>query len=142
MKLHRILLLTLFTLSGTLTLSAHHSVHGTYDSSNPVTLSGVITKSERRNPHTRIELEVPDVNGTGTVWIIELAAPRKLFEKNFDLALIDAGQHVTVEAWRARDLQGPNKNWVAGRVLITRDGTRWDIHDAWADFLIAPGAPR
>ena len=44
-------------------LLAHHSFGAEYDSTKPVTITGVITKIEWTNPHSYFFLDVKDADG-------------------------------------------------------------------------------
>ena len=47
----------------TATTSAHHSVSGQYDTSKPMTLTGVISKVDWINPHIYLHLDVKEKDG-------------------------------------------------------------------------------
>ena len=54
--------------------SAHHSVSGQYDSSKPLTLTGVISKVDWINPHIYLHLDVKDKDGAVTNWTLSTLA--------------------------------------------------------------------
>src|SRR3989442_10491995 len=99
MNIHRILLIAMLAACGTPWLSAHHSIRGKYDSSSTVSLTGVLAKVELVNPHVRIELSGQDVDRKVTTWLIEMASPYSLLQRNFDMKLLGVGRPVTLEAW-------------------------------------------
>jgi len=51
--------------------AAHHSFGAEYDVSQPITLTGVLTKIEWTNPHTHIYLDVADERGAVVNWQLE-----------------------------------------------------------------------
>ena len=53
---------------------AHHSMEG-FDRDKNVTLSGTVKQFKWANPHSWIELEVPNDNGAVETWNIEMTAP-------------------------------------------------------------------
>src|SRR4051794_18343587 len=50
---------------------AHHSAAATYDTSKPVTLKGVVTKLDWKNPHVYYYIDVTDPAGNVMNWAIE-----------------------------------------------------------------------
>ena len=52
-------------------LTAHHSFGVFFDASKPVTLTGVITRVDWRNPHTHLYLDVKDPQGKVVNWTLE-----------------------------------------------------------------------
>lgn len=85
------------------TLPAHHSGGRTYDLSRPITLAGVVSKTEWVNPHVQIYLDVTSANGVVTTWTLEGGAPNTLRQSGVDLGAIKQGERVTVDVWIARD---------------------------------------
>jgi hypothetical protein len=56
-------------------VTAHHSVPGTYDISKQITLQGVVTKIQWRNPHTRLWMDVKNEDGIVFSWQLEFPVP-------------------------------------------------------------------
>jgi Family of unknown function (DUF6152) len=81
---------------------AHHSVSGTFDISKEITIRGVVTKIEFRNPHTLFWVDVKDDSGALTTWELELAPPNAL-KRTRGLDFVKAGDQVTVVLWQAKD---------------------------------------
>lgn len=134
MSIHRTLFLSALLALPTSALSAHHS-GARFDSARTVPLSGVISKLSLVNPHVSIAIDVRTSDGKVTTWTIEMAAPGALKKRNFDMKVLTVGHQVTVECWLAKG----EEKWASGRVLITSDGKRLDIHDVWFDM---PNLPR
>ena len=74
-KIPSFVLLTLGLLLPTLSALAHHSVLAEYDSKNPVTLNGVITRVLWINPHTFWYVDTKDANGYVKHWQVEGPSP-------------------------------------------------------------------
>ena len=83
-------------------VAAHHSVSATFDISKEITILGVVTKIEWRNPHTRFWVDARNDDGTVSNWELELAPPNAL-KRKVGLDFIKAGDQVTVILWRAKD---------------------------------------
>jgi hypothetical protein len=65
---------------------AHHAVQSQFDSEKPIELTGVLTRVEWVNPHSRVYLLVTSKDGTKTEWMLETLAPNKLREKGLGRA--------------------------------------------------------
>src|SRR2546427_13094563 len=58
---------------------AHHSFSSEYDSKQPITLKGLVTKIEWQNPHAYFYVNVKDdTTGAVTNWALEMGAPSGL----------------------------------------------------------------
>jgi hypothetical protein len=83
---------------------AHHNMSALYDFNNRVTMSGILTKFDWRNPHIELIVEVTN-NGQVETWTLE--GPPPVFFKERDISKSDFenafGKTVTAEASRARD---------------------------------------
>jgi hypothetical protein len=100
---------------------AHHSFGAEYDSSKPVTLTGVVTKIEWTNPHFYFFIDVTDKDGAVANWKFEGYPPNVLsrigWRKDVTMRI---GDTVTVFAWRARD----NANLAHSRTVTFKDGKK------------------
>jgi hypothetical protein len=99
---------------------AHHSFAAEFDAKKPVTLNGVVTKIEWTNPHTYFYVDVNDVSGSITNWILETAGPNTLTRLGWNRRSLKVGDHVTVTGYRARD----GSNIASAREVILSDGRR------------------
>src|SRR5262245_8686438 len=54
-------------------LQAHHSIASEFDFEKPVELKGVLKRMDWINPHPILHLEVTNVEGLKTVWIVQTA---------------------------------------------------------------------
>jgi hypothetical protein len=95
---------------------AHHSFVAEYDGSNPVKVSGVVTKVEWTNPHIWFYVDVKDDAGRITNWGFSGWAPGILMRRGISRSAMKVGDVVVVEGFRARD--GSN-NASGGRVTFS-----------------------
>src|SRR5277367_864908 len=89
---------------------AHHSFV-MFDTGKQVTLTGVVTTFEWTNPHTYIELDVPDAAGAVKHWSIELGSPSILHNSGWKHNTLAMGDKVTL-------LINPLKNGTPGGLLL------------------------
>ena len=103
-----------------LPLSAHHSFAAEYDSKQPMSVAGVVTKIEWTNPHAYVYLDVTDESGKVTNWAFEGYPPNTLKRTGFARGLLKQGDRITLTAWRSKD--GSNRG--AGREVTMADGKK------------------
>ena len=102
-------------------LLAHHSFGAEYDSTKPVTLTGVITKVEWTNPHSYFFLDVKDAKGNVANWKLEGYPPSVLSRTGWKKDVtMKTGDTVTVFGWHARD----GTNWAHSREVTFADGKK------------------
>ena len=84
--------------------SAHHSFAAEFDRSQPITITGSVTKVEWENPHARFYVDAKDEK-TGEVanWDFELASPNGLMRRGWTRNSMKIGDVVTVEGFRAKN---------------------------------------
>ena len=75
----------------------HHSP-AAFDRTKKVTLVGTVKEFRWQNPHTWIEVEVPDEKDKGklVVWGVELTSPTYLIRAGWKSNIIKPGDKVTV----------------------------------------------
>ncbi len=85
-------------------LWAHHSFAAEYDSKQPVTLKGAVTKVEWMNPHVYFYIDVrEDQTGKITNWAFEMGAPAVIQRNGWTRNSMKIGDLVIVEGTRAKD---------------------------------------
>jgi hypothetical protein len=84
-------------------ISAHHSVAGQYDPSNPVTVEGTIVEVLMRNPHSRIRLDITDDAGDTQTWTLEMDDVEDMAEQGVTSETLLVGDEIVVLAFPARD---------------------------------------
>jgi hypothetical protein len=77
------------------TAYAHHSMAG-FDRTNTKTLVGTVRQFKWANPHSWIELEVPNDKGAVEVWNAEMTAPGILARAGWKSTLLKPGDKVTI----------------------------------------------
>jgi hypothetical protein len=82
---------------------AHHAFAAEYDTSKPITLTGVVTKLEWTNPHAHVLLSVKDESGATTVWDFELGSPNGLARRGWSRSSLKPGDMVTAMGYKAKD---------------------------------------
>jgi hypothetical protein len=76
---------------------AHHSMAG-FDRTKTVTLVGTVKQFKWANPHSWIELDVPDGKGGSTDWNVEMTSPAVLIRAGWKSNVMKPGDKVTVMA--------------------------------------------
>ena len=77
------------------TAFAHHSAAG-IDQTKSVNVEGTVKMFKWANPHSWIELEVPDGKGGVTDWNIEMTSPAVLIRAGWKSSVMKPGDKVTV----------------------------------------------
>jgi hypothetical protein len=109
----------LLTILATAT-SAHHSFAAEYDNTQPVKVTGVLTKVEWTNPHVWFYLDVKDDKGTVTAWGFSGGPPGVLQRRGIPKSVLKIGETIVVEGFRARD----GSNNASGGTVTFTDGRR------------------
>jgi len=86
----------------------HHSF-AMFDTTNQITISGVVTAFEWTNPHVYIEVDVPD-GASVKHWAIELGSPSILMRGGWKFDTIKKGDKITA-------VVSPLRNGDAGSLL-------------------------
>ncbi len=73
----------------------HHSMAG-FDRAKSVTLSGTVKQFKWANPHSWIEMEVPNAKGEPVTWNVEMTAPGILARAGWKSNVLKPGDKVTV----------------------------------------------
>jgi hypothetical protein len=68
----------LFVLAVGAPVLAHHSANAQFDTSKEMVLTGVLTKLEEINPHSKWHVDVKNPDGTVTSWLLEGVSPNNL----------------------------------------------------------------
>ena len=74
---------------------AHHSMAG-FDRTKTVTLVGTVKQFKWANPHSWIEMDVPDGKGGSTDWNVEMTSPAVLIRAGWKSSVMKPGDKVTV----------------------------------------------
>jgi hypothetical protein len=76
--------------------AAHHG-WSSYDSTNTLTLTGVIRESGYEHPHGHVRLEVP-----GKTWMVVLAPPSRMERRGLPAEALTVGTKATVVGYPSR----------------------------------------
>lgn len=76
---------------------AHHSMAG-FDRTKTVTLTGTVRQFKWANPHSWIEMEIPDGKGGVATWNVEMTSPAVLIRAGWKSSALKPGDKVTVMA--------------------------------------------
>jgi hypothetical protein len=102
---------------------AHHSQAAQYDTSKEVKIQGTLVQFQFRNPHTFIQVEAPDDNGTVVRWSIEWGGVGQLNGQGVTRTTLKYGDPVIITANPSRT---PNDHKLHMLTLKrTSDGFGW-----------------
>ena len=113
----------------TLPTTAHHSPT-IYDRARDLTLQGVVTKFEWKNPHVYIQVETENDADESVVWMIEARPPSSMIKLGWSRRSLSPGEHVTVAANPARNA---NRKMALGQSVLKEDGTLLSILSIFAE---------
>lgn len=99
---------------------AHHSFAAEYDNTQPVKVTGVLTKVEWTNPHIWFYLDVKDDRGTVANWGFSGGPPGVLQRRGILKERLKIGETIVVEGFRARD----GSTNASGGTVTFADGRR------------------
>ena len=74
---------------------AHHGRGATYDMNKRVTLKGVVSRVDWRNPHVVIYMDVKDDAGKVVTWGFENAGVSQLAQAGYNRNTLKVGQDIT-----------------------------------------------
>ena len=76
---------------------AHHSMAG-FDRNKTVNLVGTVKQFKWANPHSWIEMEIPNDKGSVDIWDVEMTSPAVLIRAGWKSNTIKPGDKVSVAA--------------------------------------------
>ncbi len=105
-----------------LPVAAHHSFAAEYDSAQPVTMTGPVTKVDWANPHVYFYIDVKDqATGKVTNWAFEMGAPAVLQRSGWKRSSVHIGDVITVHGTKAKD---GSSHGNARSVVLTATGEK------------------
>jgi hypothetical protein len=113
-------------------LAAHHEILAKFDDHKPVTLNGVVTLVDWRNPHVHVFMNVADAKGAVVNWAIELEGPIDLQMNGWSRDSLRPGDRIHVDGLAARN--GSHQAWGNSVVLRTSGKSVYNVS-------LAPPAP-
>ena len=121
----RRLLAGVFGMLAMTSVAAHHSP-AAFDRTKEVKLAGTVKEFRWQNPHSWIEIMVPNDRGEAVLWSVELTSPTYLVRAGWKSNTIKAGDKVsvTLNPIRSGDPGGifVSVTLADGRVLSGRGG--------------------
>jgi hypothetical protein len=87
--------LTLIVLLAARPAAAHHSA-AMFDRDKQVSLTGTIVQFEWSNPHSWIQIDVPNENGGMDRWSVECNSPNNLVRQGWKSTSLKPGDKVTI----------------------------------------------
>lgn len=91
----RVSVLFAFSMAAVSPAFAHHSFT-MFDMSKKITLVGTVTSFEWTNPHSYIEIDVPDDHGGTKHWSIEMGSPSILMQSGWRFRSLKKGDKTTL----------------------------------------------
>jgi hypothetical protein len=76
---------------------AHHSFAAAYDTTNAITVHGVISQVLLRNPHSWFVIDVKDASGKVEQWSFEAGTPSGMIRNGYKPDIIKQGAEVTIK---------------------------------------------
>jgi len=107
------------SLAGVSTLSAHHTATNVYDPAKLVTVQGVVSELDWKQPHVIIHLDVKAEDGHFVRWDVEAQNPRAVLRNGLQQDAVRPGTAISSTGCLARD--GSQKMYAKNIVLS--DGT-------------------
>ena len=117
-------------------LIAHHEILAKFDDHKPVTLNGIVTLVDWRNPHVHVFMNVADAAGAIN-WAIELEGPIDLERSGWSRETLRPGDRVRVAGFAARN--GSHQAW--GNSVVMR-ATGKAVYNVTLTPPAAPLEPR
>ncbi|MDB4512095.1 DUF6152 family protein [Arenicella sp.] len=99
----RIIRISLMSLIFTVgTVSAHHSVSYHFDADSPSSINGVVKQFRLRNPHTEMQVDVTNTDGSITTWRVEMTSRATLEKQGWTISQFRPGQQIKIDGFSAR----------------------------------------
>jgi len=103
MRTHIPVVVAGFLVAGVMPIVAHHSFAAEYDATQPVKVTGIVTRVEWTNPHIWFYVDVKNADGSVTNWAFSGGAPGQLMRRGINKEALKIGSEVVVEGFRAKD---------------------------------------
>ena len=98
---------------------AHHSVSGNFDQDARHDITGTLTAFHLRNPHSHLEVDVVEDDGTVSHWLVEWGTRNDLIRRGVDVDRIKVGDELTITLIPSRRLEHVGY----ARAMILPDGS-------------------
>ncbi len=104
MRVPRVTLLGILLVMAAVPALAHHSF-AMFDRDKEMVLVGTVHDFQWTNPHSWIELDVPDANGGIDKWSLECNSPNNLTRQGWRSDSLKPGDKISVVVWPLRSGQ-------------------------------------
>ncbi len=104
--------------------AAHHSGAG-FEADKVVEVTGTVKEFQFKNPHTWIQVMVPDASGKTTEWSFEWGSPNSLGRQGYRPSTFPAGAKVTVR-FNPMKSGAPAGGFIAAKFVDGKTIGRWD----------------
>ncbi len=104
----------------------HHNYRLRFDYDTSVTMTGVVTKFDWKNPHIEILVDVENEDGTITSWVMPTMAPGVANRLGITPETLLPGQKLVVTGALARN----GSNELRARTMTFEDGTHYVLSPA------------
>lgn len=94
---------------------AHHSVAANFDPNGKSEITGVVTAFHLRNPHSQLEVDVTEADGSITHWLVDWGTKNDLIRRGVDVNRIKIGDKLTITLLPSRRLK--NVGYMQSAVL-------------------------
>ena len=105
---------------------AHHNYRLRFDYDTSVTMTGVVTKFDWKNPHIEIFMDVTDEHGNVTNWVMPTAAPGVANRLGITPETLRPGDTLIVTGALARN----GSDEIRARTMTLGDGTHFVLSPA------------
>ena len=112
-------------LLGVSVAEAHHSYAATFDVDHHINLDGKVTQFGFRNPHSYIQIEVPDGKGGSVRWSVEWSGTASLASQGITPGTLKIGDFVKIVASPSR-VKGEQRAQIVSLVR-PKDGLTWGL---------------
>jgi Family of unknown function (DUF6152) len=82
----------------------HHSVAANFDRTDVREITGVVTAFHLRNPHSQLEVDVTEDDGSVAHWLVEWGTRNDLIRRGVDVTRIKQGDELKISLIMSRRL--------------------------------------
>ncbi len=114
---------------------AHHSVGANFDRDARHDITGTVIAFHLRNPHSQLEVDVIEEDGTVSHWLVEWGTKNDLVRRGVDVDRIKVGEEVTITLVPSRRLE--HVGYARSLVLADGSAIRDCGYAAFRDALVS-----
>jgi hypothetical protein len=108
-------------------VQAHHSYAATFDLDHHIQLEGKVVQFGFRNPHSFLQIEVPDDKGGSVRWSVEWSGTATLQKQGIERGTLKVGDVIKVTAAPSR-VKGELRAQIIN-LHRERDGLTWGLRE-------------